>query len=183
MCWGLHSKLDPCDTDSEMFSTHTKAPTVTFSTWVRSRVTPNHCGGHFQQLLTVWCPLEDISLLPVPFSLSLRSLTNCWPTNVKNYSHIHSGNYCPGCISRFKKITDNKSSAFPLCIRWYLHFHFTSHILFCDLYPMQKQSFLKYRSLTIPSGYKGFAVKLLPQFRDSRRWTAILCKFDPLRKH
>lgn len=127
MCWELQLKLDPCDTDSEMLSTHTKAPSVTFSTWMRGRVTPSpHCGGDVQKPLAVWCSLEDISLLSVPFSSSLSSseVPHMLTYECEKPQPYPFWNYCPGCISRFKKITDNKSSSFPLCIRWYLHFPF-----------------------------------------------------------
>lgn len=111
-----------------MFSTHTKAPTVTSALWwgvgwhqaltvvVMSR-SPWQFGAHWKTFHRCQCPSVWVWALQRP--------PTCWPMNVKNLSHIHSGNYCPGCISRFKKITDNKSSAFPLCVRWYLHFPFS----------------------------------------------------------
>lgn len=128
MCWGLQLKLDPCDSDSEMLSVPTTAPTVTFSTLLRGRVTPNPlCGGDFQQPLEFAAHWETFYHCQCPLVgiwAPQRSPTNCWPMEMQNYSHIHSGNYCPGSISRFEKITDNKSSVFPLPTRWYLHFPF-----------------------------------------------------------
>lgn len=111
MCQGLPVKAWSL---SAMVSTCTKAPTVTSTTSVRFRCDAKTLfwGGDFQEPLAVWCSLEDISLLSVSFSLSLSSPRiphKLLTYGCENRSHIHSGKCCPGCLSRFKKITDNKS--------------------------------------------------------------------------